>query len=460
MQSFQPKSDIQGITWPGLPTARGTNILALLYQLEQSQWWDPDKLIEQQFAQLNQLVLHASSTVPFYRGSLKRAGVTAGKVVTPENWRKLPILMRSNIQFAGEKLASKKLPPDHGNVGEIFTSGSTGKPIRAVQTALWQMYREAFVMRNQLWHRRDLTGTFAYMRTSTKGKSMYPEGDKADSWSDVTSIVADTGASFGLNVMTPTEQKVEWLQRRDPDYLLTHPTIIHDLARYCLDQGIRLKSLRQVGTISETLKPATREVCREAWGVSIVDVYSSREAGCLALQCPDHEHYHTQSESVYLEILNDDGEPCDVGEVGRVVITLPHNFAMPLIRYELGDYAEVGEACPCGRGLPVIKRILGRTQNMLVLPSGERRWPLLSSSNIKALLAIGPIGRYQIVQTSTSSILVRLETPRNLTPDEENSVRSWITEKLAFPFDVTIESTEEIPLSSAGKFDDFVSTVA
>ena len=82
-------------------------------------------------------------------------------------------------------------------------------------------------------------------------------------------------------------------------------------------------------------------------------MYSCEEAGYIALQCPQAEHYHCQSESVLVEVLDDEGRPCTPGQVGKVVLTALHNFAMPLIRYENQDYAEVGPPCACGRGLPV-----------------------------------------------------------------------------------------------------------
>ena len=78
-------------------------------------------------------------------------------------------------------------------------------------------------------------------------------------------------------------------------------------------------------------------------------MYSSQEVGYIALQCPENESYHIQAENVLVEILDDDGLPCEPGEVGRVVVTALHNLATPLLRYDIGDYAEVGSPCSCGR---------------------------------------------------------------------------------------------------------------
>src|SRR5262249_40477097 len=147
------------------------------------------------------------------------------------------------------------------------------------------------------------------------------------------------------------------------------------------------------------------------------------------------------------------------GQSGRVVVTTLHNFAMPLIRYDIGDFAEVGAPCPCGRGLPVIKRIVGRRQNMLTMPWGEARWPLPSSSNIGALLLLAPIRQYQFVQQTPQSIEIRLAAAQPLTTAQEEAIKRWVQEKFGHPFDVTLAYCDEIPLAPSGKFEDFVSTI-
>ena len=452
-----PASFIEDVVWPALPNQRNAAILALLFQFEQSQWWTPQRLEAQQFAQLGKLVAHAYLTVPFYRERFDDAGVTPADLAQADAWRQVPLLSRDDIQSAGEALETRKLPAQHGKKKEIFTSGSTGAPIRAVRSDLWELIWSAFTLRDHFWHRRDLGGTLATIRESGEGKAVYPDGSTSPGWGRSANPVFPTGPCVNLNILTPVDRQVEWLIRRDPDYLLTHPSMALELARYCLDHKVKLPALRQVQTISEVLPPPTRQICLEAWGVPVLDMYTTREAGYLALQCPEHDHYHVQAEGGLLEVLDDEGRPCRPGEVGRVVVTPLHNFAMPLLRYAIGDHAEVGEPCPCGRGLPVLNRILGRTQNMLVLPSGERRWPLLSSSDIAVLTGLAPIRRYQFVQRDRHRIDLRVEMPRALESDEEEGLRAWVCQKFGHPFDVTIIRVNEIARSAAGKFQDFVS---
>jgi phenylacetate-CoA ligase len=434
-------------------------MLAILYQLEQSQWWSAEDLRRHQATQLAQLARHARETVPFYRQRLAHLGDAKALDPQGEAWLGLPLLTRADIQNEGDALLSDALPPGHGRTNEIYTSGSTGRPIRAVRSELWGLFWSAFTVRDHLWHRRDFRGTLAAIRESGKGKDLYPDGTTTRRWGRASGSLFATGPTVSLNITTPIPQQMEWLRRRDPDYLLTHPTIAHRLAQHSLQHGLRLPKLKQIETISEILRPATREIVAAAWGVPIVDLYTTREAGYLALQCPDHQHYHVQSESILVEVLDDVGRPCGPGRLGRVIVTPMHNFAMPLIRYDIGDFGETGEACACGRGLPVLKRILGRKQNMLTLPGGEERWPLLSSSNIGALLALAPIRQYQFRQLSADMIELRLAVAQDLTPAQESAVKTWVEEKFGHPFEVKFSYCEEIPPAPSGKFEDFVSLI-
>jgi phenylacetate-CoA ligase len=113
------------------------------------------------------------------------------------------------------------------------------------------------------------------------------------------------------------------------------------LAGHAIERGINLPGLKQLRTFGEVLSDETRELCQRAWQVGIADLYSSEEAGSIAVQC-EHGAYHLQSENLLVEIIDDHGAACLPGEIGRVLITTLHNFAMPLIRYEIGDYAECG----------------------------------------------------------------------------------------------------------------------
>lgn len=451
-----PTSSFRSVAWPAMPSAGGAAVLALQYQLEQSQWWSPEVLRAKQMEQLQGLLLHAHHTIGFYRERLGAAGYVAGQPVTDAIWQAIPILTRSEVQDAGDALLSSAIPVSHGKPNEVQTSGSTGRPLKTYGTDITQFFWHAFNLRDHLWHRRDLGGKLAIIRYWPDGSAAPPAGLHLPGWGPSTDVAFHTGPSSVLSIDSNVTQQTAWLLNENPDYLLTHPTVARALAEHFIEHGLSLPKLREIRTLSEALPPDLRALCQKAWGVPVVDVYTTREAGYVALQCPEHQHYHIQSESVLVEILDASGAPCVPGQSGRVVLTSLHNFAAPLIRYDLGDYAEVGESCPCGRGLPVIKRILGRVRNMMILPGGEQRWPLFNFPELQKAI---PLLQIQLVQHSINGIEVRLVAARPINAEEESRLAQVLHHSLGHPFDLTFSYLQEIGRSKSGKFEDFICEV-
>ena len=456
MRNLAISSVIPGLVFPALSDGRGNALLALLYQLEQSQWWSPEQLLRQQLSQLRSLLNHAAAEVPFYRRG-PFVEISRAETLNLDAWYRLPILTRADVQTAADQMLACSIPASHGETDEIFTSGSTGKPVRVVRTRLSGLFWSAFTLRDHLWHGRDLRGKLCGIRQSKPGQALYPEGEHASSWGASSGTVFTTGPYAGLNITTPLEQQADWLVREDPDYLLTHPSVAWRLAQYFSEHSMELGNLKQVLTISESLPAGLRELCRAAWRVPVIDLYSSREAGYIALQCPANDLYHVQTEGIFVEVLDDSGRPCSPGQPGRVVVTPLHNFAMPLLRYDLGDVAELGTPCSCGRGLPVIARIMGRRQNMLLRPDGREIWPLLSSADISALLSAAPIRRYQIAQTSIGRLELRVDTAEPLSEGQSAALAKMIADKFSDLFSVAVRRTPLEP-GPSGKFEDVVRT--
>jgi len=442
------RSALPGTLWPAVPGPDGATALALQFQLERSQWLAPARLLELQLRQLDILLRHAHRTVPYCRE--RWAGVyDPGVPLTADAFAALPILSRQELQAHSEAMCSADPPAAHGKGGYARTSGSSGRPVKVLKSGLTELMWRAFGLREHLWHRRDFSGKLAAIRQGV------PQGE-AEGWGAATEALA-TGRSATLPVGTDVRTQLEWLKQQKPDYLLTHPTNLAELARQSLKCGIRVPGLREVRTRGEMLPRETRDLCRKAWGIPVTDVYSSNEVGYIALQCPDHEHYHVQSEGIMVEVLNAQGKACNPGEIGRIVVTLLHNFAMPLVRYEIGDYAEAGPPCSCGRGLPVLSRIMGRVRNVLILASGERFWPSFAAHDIDR---IAPVLQYQFVQKDYGLVEARLVTAGPLTESQEEALRRHFLGRLPAGFELRLVYCDEIPRSAGGKFEYFVSEVA
>jgi len=444
-----------GAHWPVVPESYPAKVLGLLFQLEQSQWLSPERLRERQFGQIARLLAHAAGTVPFYRDRLDALDLTSPEALSPERWHDVPILSRRDIQHGGTALYSTGIPKDHGRTSEISTGGSTGQPVKVRCTGLTELYWRAFALRDHCWHRRDLSQQLAAIRYTSNPSAQPPDGETLSNWGSATRGIIQTGPGALLSVKSDVEQQAQWLKRRNPAYLMCYPTCALALARLFAERRETVSQLREIRTFGEIVEPNVRQAWQEAWGVPVVDVYSTGEVGYVALQCPEHEHYHVQSENVLVEILDEQNRPCSPGEIGRVVITTLHNFAMPLIRYEIGDYAEVGERCPCGRSLPVLNRILGRQRNMLLLPDGRRRWPSLEHVEGDRDTNLPPIGQMQVVQKTREEIEVNLVAARALSTDEESVLMTHLTQALGDSFRIDFNYVTHIPRSPSGKFEDF-----
>ncbi|MBI5040888.1 MAG: hypothetical protein HZB57_06735 [Gammaproteobacteria bacterium] len=307
-----PRSVVNGIGWPALPDANAAGMLALQQQLAQSQWWSPEIVCTQQQTQLMQVLAHALDTIPAYAQRFQMAGLEPRVPALLEAWLDIPILKRSELRMAGETFMSQRIPPEHGKLSKVQTSGSTGTPITAYGTRVTALFWRAFTLREHLWQCRDLSGRFAAIRP--EGTLLPGRGQRAHGWGPATDVVYASGESFTLSSRTDIPTQAAWLQEVRPDYLLSLPSNLIALARHCRERGIALPNLREVRSYGEVAGDELRQLCRAVWGVEVKDMYSAQEVGYMALQCPEHAHYHVMSEGVRLEVLDAAGRQCAPGE--------------------------------------------------------------------------------------------------------------------------------------------------
>jgi len=244
----------------------------------------------------------------------------------------------------------------------------------------------------------------------------------------------------------------EWLRRFDPHYLITHPSVAESLMDELRSSG-KPSSLEEITFVAEPLTEELEARLNSEWGVRCSEYYSANEAGYIALRCLEANHLHVQSESVLVEILDEAGNPCVAGETGRIVITPLHNLATPLIRYELGDYATMGEPCACGRALPVIRQVLGRVRNLVRTPDGRRYWPV----ELAKFNSIHAIRQFQYIQSAIDTVQLQLVLNRQLTEEERDRVAELARMALGYPFRVEIVPVGEIKRGPTGKFEEFLS---
>jgi phenylacetate-CoA ligase len=436
-----------------LPAAKrsakgGSQIMAVLEQLRITERLTPDELALQQMALLQALVEHAAASSTHFAARLQAAALTPPDLTQPGGLARLAPLTRRALVDAGEGLFCRSTPGAHGQVAATSTSGSTGEPVTVRRTQLCQLHWFAQTLREHLWHGRDFAARLAVVRANITVFSQLP------SWGPPCDDVFRTGPALVLPVSSPVEQIWRRFVEFKPGYLLILPSVLDSLLDL-LDRGggARLENVRGIRTLSETVPTRLRAKAQRLLGCDINDAYSSQEGGVMAMQCPEEGSYHV-AETMIMEIIDANGDPCAPGETGRILITDLLNFATPLIRYEIGDYAEVGHPCPCGRGLPVVRRFVGRQRNLVLLPDGSRHWPVVGFHRWQEVC---PIRQFQFTQLDRDTVEAALAVEVQPTAAQQTRLTEIIRQELGHPFEIRYRwQTQPLARGPGGKFEEFV----
>jgi len=444
-----PVSAVSGQVWPALPHAAAQTMLATQFQLQQSQWWPAERLAQRQLEQLRSLVTFSLQQVPHYRELIARQlpelTLDPG-ALTWETFARWPILKKSELRDRGAALLATAPPLDHGGTSWNFTSGSTGTPARCASTMVAQFFRSALIMRQQLWHEFDFSLKYADIRPDVSA-------GHGPAWGPAPNVAYATGPSATLPVTTGISEQLDWLLAEAPGYLHSTASNLLALVLHSRATGRIPQGLDAVISYAENLPDDLRALVRGVWGTRLIDLYSCTETGTVALQCPLHDHYHVQAELVIAEVLRDDGSPCAPGETGRLVLTDLANFGMPLIRYEIGDYAQAGAPCDCGRGLPVLQRVMGRYRNMAVDPDGRLFWPSFPS---RIWYDLAPIRQAQLVQHTPQSIEMRYVMDRDLSAGEQAAITTAFARAMRYPFVYRFTRVAAIEREPGSKYEEFI----
>ncbi len=444
---------LPGVAWPPLVEGAAATVLALARQLEASQWFEPGDLQALQFRQLAVLGPWLAAHSPAFARRLQAAGLGADDLGRPDAFSALPPIERRWFQ-AEPDIACDAVPQGHEPIGTNVTSGSTGEFLRIRRTRANQLIWLAMVLRDHVWRGTDFAVPLATVRAPSSGIVQHR------GWGPPASLLFETGPALSLPVSLTGDELFDRLEAFGAGNLLIYPNALRTLIDAAERRGARLAALRAIRTVGERVDGALRERCAAVLGIDIADAYTCQEAGYLALQCPQGDGYHLMAEGALVELLRADGSPCAEGETGKVVITDLHNHATPVVRYALGDFAEAGGPCPCGRGLPTVRQIVGRSRNLIRMPDGNRVWPSLGGFGPQGYLHVVPIRRYQYIQTDPERLELRLVTERPLTADEERLIVERTQVSLGHPFRIEIVYfDEQLPLPPSQKFEDFVCLV-
>jgi len=346
--------------WPALlPGEEQLDSYKLQKVLVDSQWLERNEMADYQLDHLKNLVKFAAREVPFWRSRIAPDVLDDANTLADALGR-LPIVSRREVAGAGDGLRVERLPKGEALAGTMTSTNSSGVTVRVATTELGLRWRRILDLRRLLWAGVDFDQSIAVIQSSGPGAEEQPSGSRYERWKDASDIPFRTGPSFHLSARASVDEQWDWLKRMTPTYLYAGTSLIRDYAAIAGDGELAIETIL---TRDEVVDDGLRRLASTKFNAAIHDRYASAETGYLAIQCPDTNAYHVPSEAIIVEVLNDEGRPCGEGEIGRVVATPLFNLAGPLIRYEIGDFAEAG-TCECGRSLPTLKRI-APTREML-----------------------------------------------------------------------------------------------
>jgi phenylacetate-CoA ligase len=429
------------IFWPG-----GLAVRRKLRELERTQWFSREELEMWQLARIQKLLKYAYDCVPYYRNLYQRLDIHPEDIKTLQDFQSLPFLTKEDVNSNWDALISPEL---RSEAQTNFTGGSTGQPMRFAVEQSFHHWDAALEFRGRGWYG---------VREGDKIALVWGAQRDFHNWSWRARFKARILRERYLNAFSMTEAKMqafaEMLVRWQPAMFRAYASAVSLFAEFIKEHGIEGIRPKLIELTAEKVTGPQRQLLEEVFRCKVADWYSAREMGTIAFQCEEGGQH--VCETRYLEIVAD-GRVVEPGQLGEVVITSLHQYAMPFIRYKIGDLAIYeSSGCTCGRGLPVLREVAGRTNDYLVAADGQ----FVHSEYFAYTFRARPeIARYQVYQPDRQHLEVRLACKRAVDQVWLENIRSQVQARFGAQTQVSVQVVDEIPLTSAGKHRFIISEV-
>lgn len=442
---------------PVLEFSRGTNALKCLEELEESQWWTNDRILGLQNQRLSQLLQYAYQNIPYYRRMFNERDIKPTDVMCSEDLIKLPILTKRLIKANSKDITAHSYP--QRQVIASCTGGSTGEPLMFYRTK-HERFNRAFaaVQRASRWagyEIGDKSVTIAAKQQIREPSAAAKMGEKLRFFFERTAYydVADFAAKL---------PQFAWkIAAFQPEFIHGYPSAVYLLARFIeKDGGYKIRP-NAIITGAESVYEHQRELFERVFRCETYSIYSTQEAHCIAAECPEHSGYHISSENVIVEVVDDENNPVPAGVEGRILITNLHNFVMPFIRYDIGDIGALTQnPCSCGRGLPLLSRLSGRTTDFILTRNGKAIPGI--ALPFSALVRLN-VEQFQVIQEDYSNVVIKLVLQEKCTQSHNElaqEVMRMYKAVLGDDTDITVEFADHISATRSGKTHFVISKVS
>lgn len=355
--------------------------------------------LERQWQSLLLLLQHAYDSTPFYRERFDRAGVRPRDITSPADLRKIPPLTRDDLRLYQDQLWSRRYKREE--LSAAATGGTTDTPVSLLRSPESLAKKNAVHFRFNAWAGMLPGDTAFYLWGAAVDFAANPSWR----WRLYDRYVnRRTWAPASLLNEQVLESFRRTLDETRPRIIYAYPTPLALFCEYLRDCGKNFHRPKSAICTAEALFPEQRAIIEEVLGCPVFEFYGSRESGMIAAECEYHQGLHLNPYSAYLEYLPVQGS--DVEGLREILITDLLNSGMPFIRYKINDCALLSEqSCRCGRGYPLIGRIIGRMADLFRLPNGDQ----VPGVTLHRLIAEDCPGfkKLQIVQETLQNFRIR-----------------------------------------------------
>jgi len=419
----------------------GSPFVRYWHEVEPVQFLPADEIAALQWERTKAILDHAYWRVPFYRERFEAAGVSPGSIQEPADLRALPVLRKADIR---ENVPQMIAEGHRREDLKLFqTGGSTGTALDIYITEECSERRNAVARRHDRWTGWEVGEPRGMLWVD------FRKGLK----SHVRSWALDS--RIHLNTLRFNREAVEvfasqWA-RVEPTLLTGHAQALFRLAQYV--EEFSIDEIRPRGILSTvmTLRPEERQKIETVFGAKVIDRYGCEEVSLIGCECEKHEGMHLNTDNLFIEFIAEDGQPAKPGQPGKIVVTDLHNLAMPFIRYQVEDVGvPTDRVCSCGRGLPLMDGLLGRSADFLVRKDGS----LIAGISIldKTLLAVPGTKQMQIVQGELEHFVVRVVPEPEYFPEGDRLLEAQMRKEFGDEVAIEIEHVDAIAPEKSGKY--------
>ncbi|MCC6493233.1 MAG: phenylacetate--CoA ligase family protein [Pirellulales bacterium] len=417
-----------------------------LREYERTQYLPFEEVQRLQLRRLQKRLRHAYLHCRYYREQWDQAGLHPDDIQRLDDLASFPILTKADIQRDRDAMIADDMPASSMRLDH--TGGSTGAPISYYQS--WDVHcsRMAATRRHDRWAGYQLGDRSAWVWGAPR--DLPPDTFKSRLRRKLIdrTLYLDT-AHFTAGRMEAFSAR---LREHRPKVIFAYARALAHLAGHLREAGLEVYRPASIITSAEMLSDDDRAVIQQVFQCPVFNRYGCREVGVIASECQEHAGLHTMAEGLYIEVVVGD-RPARPGELGKILITDLLNFAMPLIRYEIGDMGCWDPApCPCGRGLPRLKGVAGRVTDFVVGPDGRLVSGVFLATYVVAKRPT--LGQVQIWQTAPGTLTYKI-APRDGAPTSSadlDFLRTSTAKYVGAGTETRFEFVDELKPEPSGKF--------